>query len=79
MHVYPAAKFILVNNLPTFLHHPVIDDIVYGHLYMIPRTHSAFMCMESKFHNGLLQFREPSLLQASNGILVSGFAGTRVK
>ena len=62
----PAAKIILVNNLPTFLptflHHPT-------------NARSVYMCMKITFHNDLFQFREPSLLQASNEILVSGFIG----
>ena len=37
--------------------------------------HSAFMRMESKFHNDIFQFRESSSLQASNRMLVSSCAG----
>ena len=35
----------------------------------------AFVCMESKFHNLILQVREPSSLQASNRMLVSSYTG----
>ena len=59
---------LLVNNLPAFL-------CIVARMRYVPQFLCGSMCMESKFHNGILQVREPSLLQASDGMLVSGYAG----
>ena len=64
MHVYTIHKYYAQeSNLPAF---------------RIAQTHytcTVFACIESKFHDGILQVREPSSLQASNGMLVSGYTG----
>lgn len=57
-----------VNNLPAFL------CIVVRMRYVLQFLCGS-MCMESNFYNGILQVREPSLLQASDEMLVSGYAG----
>ena len=47
-------------------------------VYYVVQTHytcTASVCMKSKFHNGILQVREPSSLQASNGMVVRSYAG----
>ena len=53
----------------------ISPDCIVARTRYVPQFLCGSMCIESKFHNGILQVREPSLLQASDGMLVGGYAG----
>ena len=70
-----SSRNLSAQSVDKFLPPKQSADISYHCTNML---HACSFCVHaSKFYNDNLQVREPSLFQASNGMLVSGYAGKR--